>query len=177
MQGELRPSHWVPRNCRQSWESGRSYLLVRKHRRGAGNPEADSDGAERGGDALRKGGRCHLGSPRTPPCCVSPFPQGPAALGAAPNAPQQIPCSSTKARKIPHELLKPRGAAVPCPGFWGLLPPCALVRARSLQYRLLLSEATYGLLMSIFDHLTSIYGHLMPCPDVAAGGALFSVSG
>lgn len=58
--------------------------------------------------------------------------------------------------------------------FEGLLPPHAWVRARSLLCRLLLSEAAFGLSMSIFGHPTSIYGHLLPCPDVAAGGALFS---
>lgn len=114
----------------------------------------------------QEGGRCHLGSPGHIP--------GPAALWATPKAPQQIPCSSTKAHKTPRGCWHLGVLLLPPLIFEGFLPPRAWVRARSLLCRLLLSEAAFGLSMSIFGHPTSIYGHLLPCPDVAAGGALFS---
>lgn len=115
---------------------------------------------ERRSRRSQQGGRSHLGSPRI---------NVPAALWAGPNAPQQIPCSSTP--KPPRGCWHLGVLLFPDLFLGSPFPLHALVRGRSLLCRLLLSEGEHGVSTSIFGHLTSIYGHLMPWPDVAAGGA------
>lgn len=86
--------------------------------------------------------------------CVSPFPQGQQLFGL-----MQIPCSSTKAHEPPHGLLTPRGAALSCTGFWGLLPPLCLGESQEPPVRI---AALRGCIWSLNVYFWSLNIYLWP---------------